>query len=368
MAYPEHEIYTNANVAQSALAVLADQSQLAGIVNREFSKNLIPGSGATVTVKRPAMVDPARVYTEGNRAAGDAITYSSIVEPWTSVKVTDQVYNAVPLNDFDATFTFTDLERQVVAPMAESVAAGINEILAAAFNSVPAGLTAADKAAKGKLVGTDGKAYDTISALKAAGTEFAAFGAKVSVKAGALTAGTNADVLPVIRAARQLFRQRGVPNQGRYLVVGSGWEAALMSQDILTTVNTAGDAGAQLRQAIIGNLYGFTVVADSALEPYAAFAFQKDGITLATALTAAPRGAAYSDTKSAQGFAVRYIHDYDVDHLTDRAVVDCFVGAQVLDAQRIVRLTGTEGFEEKTAPAGDGGEDAGNGDGGAEGN
>ncbi|MGP9760145.1 hypothetical protein [Corynebacterium sp. AOP12-C2-36] len=347
-----HELYQGTNIARSALAALRNQSTLARIVNREYSSEIIRGVGGSVDIKRPIMVDPARVYTEANRAAGDPITYSNLYEPYVSVKVTDQVYNAVPINDFDNTFTFSNLETQVVAPMADSVADGINGIVADAFKSVDAGLTALDRAGKGKLVGANGTAYDNITALREADTTFVGFGNGTTVKAGQLTAATNADALKVLRAARQLFRQRGVPNQNRYMVVGSGWEAALLSQDLLTKVNESGSSD-QLRLAEIGRLYGFTILVDDSIDPYKAYAFQRDGIALVTALTATPRGAAYATTANADGFTMRYIHDYDVDHLTDRAVVDTFAGAQVLDPQRIAVLTGTEGFEEKAdAPAG----------------
>lgn len=348
MAYATHDFYNSAAVATVAATVVDANLTLAGIANREASKVLVPGTGASVTVKRPNVVDPARVYSAENRAAGDAITYSSLVTPYTSLTVTDQVYNAVGLTDFDATFTIEDLERDVVAPMAETVADGLDNIVAGVLAAVPAGLSAADKAAKGKVIGTDGKTYADVAALKAAGVKFAAFGSGATVKAAALTAADHDGVLPAIRAARQLLQQRGIPAQGRYLVVGSGWEAALISQDILTKVNESG-SDSQLRQAIIGNLYGFTVVASPLVGTYDAFALGKDAVTLATALTATPRGAAYADTASARGTLVRYIHDYDADHITDRAIVDVFAGGAVLDGQRIVRLTGAEGIEEKAA-------------------
>lgn len=354
-----HELYEGTNVARSALAALRNQSTLARIVNREFSRDIVRGVGASVDIKRPIVIDPARTYTEANRNAGDAISYSNLYEPYLSIKVSDQLYNAVQINDFEG--TFTELEKEVVAPMADSVADGLNQLVVNTFDGVEAGLTAVDSAAKGRLVGANGNDYANITTLRDAGTTFVGFGAGVSVAAGQLTAAANSDVLKVIRAARQLFRQRGVPQQNRYLVVGSGWEAALLSQDILTKVNESGSSEA-LRQAEIGILYGFTILVDDAIDPYKAYAFQRDGIGLITALTAAPKGAAYSATASSDGFGMRYIHDYDVDHLTDRAVVDTFAGAEVIDPQRIAVLTGAEGFEEKPAGS-DGGAD-----GGAEGN
>ena len=345
MAAPNHLLFTPEQVATSTLAALKYKSTLARIVNADFSREIVAGRGASVTVKRPVMIDKARIYTESDRRAENAITYSNLWEPYTSVKVTDQVYNAVKLPDDFVTFTLRDMESQVVAPMAESVAEAINGIVAKSFADVPAGLTATDKATKGQLVGTNGTSYATLQELRDAGTEFAGYGVKTSVKPAQLTAKTHNDVQKVIRAAHRLFAERGVPLDNRYLVVGSQWEAALLSQENLFKVNEAG-TGDLLRQAIIGKLYGFTILVDYTIDPLKAYAVQRDAITLVTRTTAAPRGAAFSATASADGFTLRYLQDYDPDHLTDRAIVDTFAGAQVLDPQRIAVLTGTDGFEE----------------------
>lgn len=350
MAAADHLLFTPQQVATSTLAALKYQSTLARIVNTDFSSQFVQGRGASITVKRPVMLDPARVYTAENRKAEDAITYSNLVEPYTSVKISDQIYQAVKLPDDFTTFTLADMENQVVAPMAETVADKLNQTVAAAFDGVAEGLTAVDKADKTKYVGENGTAYDSLTALREANTQFVGMGAKVSTKATALNAKTNADVMKAIRAARRLFTERGVPNIGRYLVVGSAWGAALLSQPNLFKVNEAGDSGL-LRQATIGNLYGFTIVEDSTIDPLKAYAFQRDGITLVTRTPALPRGASFAKTVASQGFSLRYLHDYDPDHLQDRAVIDTFAGAQVLDPQRIAVLKGTDGMEEAAEPA-----------------
>ena len=248
------------------------------------------------------------------------------------------------------------MAQQIVAPIAEKVADRINAIVAAAFASVGAGLSTADTADKGSFVGVDGKKYADLAELKKEGVAPLAFGlglgtsgTKAPIKAADLTAGTNADVLKAIRAAYRLFGLRGVPMQGRTLVVGAGWAAALLSLPNLNKVNESGTDGL-LRDATLGNLYGFTIVTDYTIDAYDAFAVQRDAVTLATRTPAIPRGASFAATTAADGFTLRYLHDYDPDHLTDRAVVDTFAGAQVLDPQRIVRLTGKAGFEEPTAP------------------
>ncbi|QGJ94139.1 major capsid protein [Corynebacterium phage EmiRose] len=353
----EHLLYTPEQAARSTLAALKYQSTLARLVNTDFSTEFVAGRGASVTVKRPIVIDKARVYTEANRAAEDAITYSTVAEPYTSIKVTDQVYNAAKLPDDFATFTLTSLEQQVIAPMAESVAEHINKVVADAFATVPAGLLPVlDQSAKLKdtdprFVGADDKKYASMQAIKTAGTTFKGFVNQVTVPADKLKATYKEDVLVAIRSARQVLGQRGVPATGRTLVVGANWEAALLSLDNLNKVNEAGDNGALLRQATLGNLYGFTIVVDYALEPNDAYAFQRDAVTLITRTTAAPRGASFASTVAAEGFTMRYLQDYDPDHLVDRAVVDTFAGAQVLDPQRIVRLTGADTMTDKAPGA-----------------
>ena len=165
-----------------------------------------------------------------------------------------------------------------------------------------------------------------------------------------LKADDHAGVLPAIRYAVNLLNSRGVKPQDRYLVVGAGWAAALRATPSLTKVNEAGTDGL-LRDNILGRLYGLTVVEDNVIDAYAAYAYKMDAITLASRVRAPPKGAAFSATISQDGFSLRYLHDYDVDKLQDRAVIDTFAKAEVLDLQRIVKLTGKEGMEEPKTPA-----------------
>lgn len=344
-----HQLYTPEQAARSTLAAVRYRSTLARLVNTDYSTEFTPGRGASVTVKRPVMIDKARVYTKENRDKGDAITYTDLVQPYTSVKISDQVYQAVKLPDDFVTFTLQSLETQVVAPMAESVAEHLNKIVINAFGSIKPGLLAGFDVAGNvtkPYVGEDGKAYKTLEELRKAGTTFAGFANSVSVKADDLKAEYRGDVTKAIRAAHQLLGQRGVPLTGRYLAVGANWEATLLGIDNLNKVNEAGNSDT-LRDATLGRLYGFTIVVDYAIDPNAAYAFQRDAITLVTRTTALPRGASFASTVASDGFTMRYLQDYDPDHLTDRAVVDTFAGAQVLDPQRIVRLDGADTMTEE---------------------
>lgn len=350
-----HLLYTPEQAARSTLAAVRFKSTLARLVNTDYSTEFTPGKGASVTVKRPVMIDKARVYTAENRKNGDAITYTDLVQPYTSVKISDQVYQAVKLPDDFTTFTLESLEAQVVAPMAESVAEHLNKVVIDAFGSVKSGLlkafdVSADVAGTKPYVGENGTGYATLAALTESGTQFAGFASAVTVKAADLKATYLDDVAGVLRSAHQLLGQRGVPLAGRYLAVGANWEAALLGLDTLNKVNEAGTPDT-LRDAMVGRLYGFNIVVDYSIDANSAYAFQRDAITLVTRTTALPRGAAFASTVANDGFTMRYLQDYDPDHLTDRAVVDTFAGAQVLDPKRIVKLDGADTMTDKAPTA-----------------
>lgn len=351
-----HQLYTPEQAARSTLAAVRYKSTLARLVNTDYSTEFTGGRGATVTVPRPVMLDKARVYTADNRKSGDAIKYTDLVQPFTSVSISDQVYQAVKLPDDFTTFTLESLENQVVGPMAESVAEHLNKVVIDAFGTVKSGLLPGfdlKPGTKAPYVGADGTAYETLEKLRDANTTFAGFSADVSVKAADLKAKYRGDVTKAIRSAHQLLGQRGVPLNGRYLAVGANWEAALLGLDNLNKVNEAGNPDT-LRDATLGRLYGFNIVVDYAIDPNTAYAFQRDAITLVTVTTALPRGAAFASSIAKDGFAMRYLQDYDPDHLTDRAVVDTFAGAQVLDPQRIVKLDGADTMVDEAPTASSG--------------
>ena len=50
----------------------------------------------------------------------------------------------------------------------------------------------------------------------------------------------------------------------------------------------------------------------------------------------APEGAGFSATRAQDGFSLRYLQHYNPLQLEDQAVLDAFVGADVLDERRTV--------------------------------
>jgi hypothetical protein len=291
-----HTLYTPEQAARSTLAALRWITTLPRTVRLDFSNEFVAGRGQTVNVLGPITVGEARSYTPTNRSARDAIVFDDLDQTWFPVRLDTQVYKAVRLPDDFATFTLTSLERQVLRPQAESVAEGVVAPLIA------------------EMVGVD-----TDAAVPAMD-------------------GDGGNALDVLIQARRVLNARKVPMTDRFIAVGPGVEAALLSVDQLQKVNESGTDG-MLREAIIGRLFGFTIIADPLLPDDYAVAYHRDAFALVTRPSRNPEGAAKSSTVAEGGFAIRWLQHYNPLQLEDQSVVDTFAGAETLDADRAVSFS-----------------------------
>ena len=291
-------LYTPTQAARSTLAALRYLSTLPRTVRQDFSAEFVPGRGATVNVLSPVSAGASRSYTPANRTARDAIVFDDLAETYIPVTLDTQVYKAVRLPDNFATFDLVSLERQVLRPQAESVVDGLMAPLVAEMNAVT-------------VAGTTGA--NSVPAL--------------------LADGSNA--LQVLIALRKVLNARKVPMTDRFFAVTPAAEAAILNVDQLQKANEAGTDG-MLREATIGRLFGFTIVSDPSLTK--SVAYHRDAFAHVTRPSRNPEGAAKSATVAQDGFALRWLQHYNPLQLEDQSVVDTFVGAETLDANRAVAV------------------------------
>ena len=121
----------------------------------------------------------------------------------------------------------------------------------------------------------------------------------------------------------------------RYFAVTPAAEAAFLKLDQLQKVNEAGSDGV-LRDATLGRLMGFTIVADPSLTR--SVAYHRDAFAHVTRPSRIPEGAAKAAIVAQDGFALRWLQHYNPLQLEDQSVVDTFVGAETLDADRAVAV------------------------------
>lgn len=291
-----HNLYTPEQAARATLASLRYLTNLPRTVRQDFSNEFVAGRGQTVNVIGPISAGNAHVYTKANRTARDAIQFNDLTQGFFPVTLDTQIYHAVRLPDDFATFTITDLTRQVLIPQAEAVVDQLADPLIA------------------EMVAIDTDA--SIPAIAPDGSNFR----------------------EALIKARKVLNDRKIPAAGRTLAVGSELEAAALQDTLLQKVNESG-SGDVLRNATIGQLFGFTIVADPALPSDFGIAYNRDAFAHVTRPSKQPQGAAFSATVAQDGYALRWIQHYNPLQLEDQSVVDTFFGASTLDANRAVSLT-----------------------------
>ena len=282
--------------ARATLSSLRWLTNLPRTVRQDFSNEFVAGRGQTVNVLGPISAGEAKVYTKANRDARAAIQFNDISQAWFPVTLEDQVYNAVRLPDDFATFTLEDMTRQVLRPQAESV---VDRLAAPLISEMTSIVTDASI----PTVDPDGS-----------------------------------NVRQVLIQARKVLNERKIPAADRWFAVGSDIEAAILSDTLLQKVNESGSSEA-LRNATIGRLFGFTIVADPTLPSDFGIAYHRDAFAHVTRPSRQPDGAAFSASVAQDGYALRWIQHYNPLQLEDQSVVDTFFGATTLDANRAVSVS-----------------------------
>lgn len=288
-------LFSPQQAARATLSSLRYLTNLPRTVRQDFSNEFVAGRGQTVNVLGPISAGTAKVYTKANRDARAAIQFNDITQAWFPVTLEDQVYNAVRLPDDFATFTLEDMTRQVLRPQAESV--------------------------------VDALAAPLISEMTAIVTD-------ASIPA---VAPDGSNIRQVLIKARQVLNERKIPAADRWFAVGSDIEAAILSDTLLQKVNESGSSEV-LRNATIGRLFGFTIVADPTLPSDFGVAYHRDAFAHVTRPSRQPDGAAFSASVAQDGYALRWIQHYNPLQLEDQSVVDTFFGATTLDANRAVSV------------------------------
>jgi hypothetical protein len=290
--------YTPEVISRLMIGALVQDLVLPRLVNTDASADFTGGSGTVVNVRTPPTVTGggARTYTQTLRDAATPIILDRINEATVPVTIGPMLYKGAPITDEDLTFELTDFTRQVIEPLAQPVGIGAEATLAAVINAFPASAT--------------------------------------------ITPALNAsEIHGAILEARMELDKRYVPKQGRVLVVSPEIEMWLLIDEAnrLVRYQDSGSTDA-LREAQIGRLYGMPVVGSTELTANSFIIMSRDAFVFVLRAPEVPAGVSFGSSIAYQGLALRFIRDYDSAFMQDRAVVNTFAGAQVLDAARAIRV------------------------------
>ena len=148
--------------------------------------------------------------------------------------------------------------------------------------------------------------------------------------------------------AKSSLRKMRTPDTTFECVVGLDLADELIKSNKLVKNQGTGDSA--LANASIGTLAGVTFVPSVHVAGDVAFMYAKSGFLCFTGTASIPNSVPFGASASANGWALRWLMDYDVSYLTDRSVFDTFMGTaytkdrlKVVDQQGISH-TGTEEF------------------------
>lgn len=273
-------VLTAQGISSAAIALLVRNLVLPMTVTRVPGGEFAGHNGDTITVRVP---QPGSARVQASRGA--TITYDDVAEVPVDVTL-NHLYHGKLISDEELSLDLVNFGAQITAVQVAAVATKAEDELAGAMNDL-----AAD--------------------------------------ASFTLAASDADTEDKILAARESLSAANVPAGDRFLAVSPQIATRLLSVDKFVKVNESGGSDA-LRNAIIGRIYGFTVVESNALDSGTACAYHRSGFVFANRVPVSPRGANSSGSASAGGIGLRQVFQYVPDKLSDASVLSTFAGAAAI--------------------------------------
>lgn len=256
-------------------------------VTRFAGENFVGAKGDTVNVKLGELEAVARDYEWRTRNApivlDDIAGHASF-----AVKLNKHVYSATSLTDEHKKMDEITLARDVVGPQARSIAKDFEAKAVAGFRTL-------------------NNHPDLIMPTMALNTVD--------------------PHLYATEAIRRLDSFKVAPEEGRVFLIGTNVAAAWVASDRLAQFNSIGEVSVPaVRRGIIGELSGIPVVRHNGLLPNEGYLLSPSAMLLASLAPEVPAGATTGANLSSQGYAMRWIADYDANYLRDRSIVSAFLG------------------------------------------
>lgn len=267
-------------VVSTALGLLLRELTLPQLVWRDPVGNFAGAFNDTITVRLPAYAPAhSRVLRSGTTRTKDTIHERAV-----NLTLDTDIYKWVGISDEELTLDIGSFGEQVLVPITLGIVQALEDKLATT-------ITAASYENSIVYDLSSGDAYKDIAV-----------------------------------PARQFLNAAYVPFDGRALVVGSQVEAAFLNNDFFIKANEAG-SDQTLREARIGRVAGFDVYTSPAIPPNEAFAFHRTAYAMSSQIPVVPSGAPWGAQESYDGFSLRFVRAFDIEHVEDQLSADTWVGA-----------------------------------------
>ncbi len=248
-------------IASTAISLLERDVMLAGTIWRDPVTDFARKKNETVSVYLPAYA----VANKRTLRANAQRTRSTLKERKIDVTLDTNLQVDVSLTDENLALDVEDLTRQVIAPSIGAIVRGYEEVVVDTMQSA---------------------SYEVELAWD------------------------SNDPYGVLVDAGTALEDHAVPMSDRFLVVGSQLANDLRKSELLKRVDQSG-SGATLRNGVIGDVAGFTVLTSQFMDRNAGFAYHRTAYTLCSRAPQVPDGVAWGNVQSSNGLAVRVMQ-----HLT----------------------------------------------------
>lgn len=161
--------------------------------------------------------------------------------------------------------------------------------------------------------------------------------------------GAEADPSAAFVEARRVLNRFNVPTAGRYLLLGSDFDAVLQNDPDFNVASTVGDANADsaLKDATIGRWKGFNIITSNEVDAATAYAFVPSAFIFLSAAPSVQAGNTFGANASFNNIAMRWVRDYDPAYLRDRSVVSTYYGFD--EVTDVVRYWDADTGQEKVS-------------------
>ncbi|GAA0967422.1 hypothetical protein [Actinocorallia libanotica] len=282
MAYNPHDVVKPEQIAATAAVALEESLVVPALFQREGVDQFKGARNDAINVKVEGTL-PFRTYGWRNDRT-NPIVFDEYSERTYALNFGGDIYSAVKLTDEQSEFDLPGWAK-LMAKQTEAVGRGLE--------------------------------YEAVDHLLAAPYNVTLGGAV-----------SNRSLRSTLIRAREVMNKFRLPKEQRTLLVGSGWENALLSDDELNLAQNVGEAEAvtALREATIGRRFGFNIVTSTELPSDTAIAMIPSAFVFLTAAPSVPQSVPFGAGASHNGIALRWIRDYDSQYLVERSVVNAYKG------------------------------------------
>lgn len=269
-------------IAAVALERLRRELVLPRLVTRMGAADFTGAKDDTVNLRVPSILT-ARDYEW--RTRNNPIVIDALEEVTIPVVLDKHVYSAIQVTDEELTLDIVSFTTQVLQPQVIAVAERLESLIAEVI---------------------EGATYAATDVPYTEGSDDGFYRALVD--------------------ARKILNDAHIPMGGRVALIGSTVEAAALKESAFRDAGQSNSTDA-LRNATIGQVAGFTVVATQSLPEDFAVAFHPSAFAFANVAPLVPAGVPFGSSQTEAGLAMRWIRDYDPMYLRDRSVLSSFAGA-----------------------------------------